>query len=40
MSPYANKEKQKAYMRDYARKKRVQFKKLLEAYENRRKEWK
>jgi hypothetical protein len=30
MSPYVDKEKQKAYMREYARKKRELFKKLLE----------
>jgi hypothetical protein len=28
--PYVDKEKQKAYMREYARKKRELFKKLLE----------
>ncbi len=30
MSPYVDKEKQKAYMREYAHKKRILFKKLLE----------
>jgi len=34
--PYVDREKQKAYMRDYARKKREQFKKLLEKEEKQK----
>lgn len=33
MSPYADEEKQKAYMREYAKKRRELFKKLLEESE-------
>ena len=41
MSPYADRERQKQYMRDYARNKRQEFKELqerIEYWETRKKE--